>query len=114
MADDQQVVVKQLIFTLNYKYNQKFEVKFNDIELYPEEFHLYQSPEDIDVDTGLGVCELVVELFVPVDSTDEYINEIKQQVFLAMEQWFDKKIYELNYGLEVLAEQRVKHCGYSF
>ena len=43
--DDEPILVKQIIVTLSYVYNQGLTFTTRDIELYPDEFEYY-DPED--------------------------------------------------------------------
>ena len=97
--EDEPIKVKQLIFSFSYKYGYRFEFKENIIELYSDEFKFYQTKEDIEIDDGIDIYQLVSEVFVSIDSSDELIKQIKIQVKESMEKWFEKRINELMHGL---------------
>ena len=105
--DDKPVKVKQLIFNFSYKYGyfNKFDFKINDIELYSDEFKFYRSSEDIEIDNEIGIYQLTTEIFIPINSSNEYISQIKQEAIKAMENWFKNKIKDLTYGLEILKNE---------
>ena len=103
--NDKPIKVKQLIFNFSYKYVYKFELKENIIELYADEFKFYQSKKDIEIDDGIGIYQLTTELFIPINSSNDLINQIKIQVKEVMENWFEEKINDLMHGLDVLKDE---------
>lgn len=103
--NDKPIKVKQLIFNFSYKYVYKFELKENIIELYADEFKFYQSKKDIEIDDGIGIYQLTTELFIPINSSNDLINQIKIQVKEVMENWFEEKINDLTHGLDVLKDE---------
>ena len=96
--NDKPIKVKQLIFNFSYKYVYKFELKENIIKF-------YQSKKDIEIDDGIGIYQLTTELFIPINSSNDLINQIKIQVKEVMENWFEEKINDLTYGLDVLKDE---------
>ena len=103
--NDKPIKIKQLIFNFSYKYVYKFDFKINDIELYSDEFKFYKSPEDIEIDEGIGMYQLITEIFIPINSSNEYISQIKQEVIKVMEYWFENKIKDLMHGLDILKDE---------
>ena len=99
------IKAKQLIFHFSYKYGYDFGFEENIVELYPDEFTFFNSPDNIEIDDGIGGYQLTAEIFVPVKASKEYIKQIESDVRKEMENWFKRRIKDLTHGLEVLRDE---------
>lgn len=103
MSNDEPILVKQIIVTLSYVYNQGLTFTTEDIELYPDEFEYY-DPEDSDIFiySGRSAYQYIFETFVKPDTSDDELNEIKKQIIEQFKEYIQQKINYLNNGLEIL------------
>lgn len=103
MNIEQPILVKQIIVTLSYVYNQGLTFTTKDIELYPDEFEYY-DPEDSDIFiySGQHAYQYVFETFVKPDTSDDELNIIKQRIIEQFKEYIQQKINYLNNGLEIL------------
>jgi hypothetical protein len=103
MNIEQPILVKQIIVTLSYVYNQGLTFTTKDIELYLDEFEYY-DPEDSDIFiySGQGAYQYVFETFVKPDTSDDELNIIKQRIIEQFKEYIQQKINYLNNGLEIL------------
>jgi ribosomal protein S3AE len=91
--EDKLLKVKQILLFLNIS-SKTLDFKIKDIEIYSNEFSFFNEkrlksvyPESIG-----RIGELYIEVFVDINSTDDYINNVKKLLIDIFKKYFRKML----------------------
>ena len=101
--EDKLLKVKQIIVFLNI-FSKTLEFKIKDIEIYSNEFSFFNEKRLKNVyPESIGrIGELYIEVFVDINSTDDYINNVKKLLIDIFKKYFLKKKQIAETALNIL------------
>lgn len=101
--EDKLLKVKQILVCLNI-FSKTLDVKIRDIEIYSNEFSFFneKSVKNIYPESTGIIGESYIEVFVDINSTNDYINNVKKLLIDIFKKYFLKKKQNAETALNIL------------